>query len=67
MLDIYAAFKFFLIINKDAINIFVHPVPALEELAVLEFGMKIPLLYFVAGEIMTVVFNENTDNKHHFH
>lgn len=66
MLDIYAALKFFLIINKDAINILVHPVPALEELAVLEFGIEIPLLYFVAGEIMTVAFNENTDNKHNF-
>ena len=67
MLDIYAAFKFFPIINKEAINIFVHAVHALEEPAVSGFGIWISLFYFVAGEIMTVDFSDNSDNKSHFY
>lgn len=66
-MDIYAAFNFFPIINKEAINIFVHMVHALEEPAVSGFGMWISLLYFVAGEIMAVDFSDNTNNKCYFY
>lgn len=57
--------NFFPIINKDAINIFVHTAHALEESAVLEFGVGVPLLYFVKGGIMTFLMTILIVN--HFH
>lgn len=52
MLDVYTAFNFFPIINKAVVNIVGHTVCALEEITVLEFGRGIPLLEFIAGEIV---------------
>ena len=67
MLAIHAAFNFFPVINKVAVNVFVHTVCALEELAVQEFGAGIASLSFMAGQkLITVAFNHNTDNKSYF-